>query len=160
MPDTPTCSNKFLDNDPYSKPRVQKCNFRAVVGFLGYYNDMVRPDTTMATQQCSRFWNSPSSYHKEAVKRICRHVFRLKDKCLVLRPYKQRGLECYVGSDWSGSWQDKSSNDPLLSHFSNGYALMFSGCSIMMLSKMQPLIELITTEAEYIALSAALLEII
>ena len=30
---TPACINKLLDNAPDSKPRVQKWNYRAVVGF-------------------------------------------------------------------------------------------------------------------------------
>ena len=37
---------------------------------------------------------------------------------------------------------------------------MFAGCPICWSSKMQPLIELSTTEAEHIALSAALYEVI
>ena len=53
MNDTPACSNNFLENDPYGKHRVQKWNYRSVVGCLRYYNEMVRPDVTMATQQCT-----------------------------------------------------------------------------------------------------------
>ena len=87
-------------------------------------------------------------------------MLRTKDKVLVLKPYKQRGLECYADVDWAGSWQDRLSNDPLASHSRTGYVIMFAIYSIMWSSKMQPLITLSTTEAEYIPLSSAVRELI
>ena len=39
----------------------------------------------MATKQCARFCNSPSRYHEEAVKSICRYLLRTNNKGLVLR---------------------------------------------------------------------------
>ena len=68
--DTHACSNNILENDPYGKPRVEKWNYRAVFVYLSYYNAVVRPDITMATQQCVRFCNSPSRYHEESSKFI------------------------------------------------------------------------------------------
>jgi hypothetical protein len=122
---------------------------------------MIRPDITMATQQCARFCNDPPNRdHEEAVKRICRYLYKTKDQGLVLHPDKSRGLECYVDADWAGSWQDRSSNDPLSSHSRTGYVIKYAGCPIIWASKMQPLIALSTTEAEYIALSTALREVI
>ena len=68
--DTHACSNNILENDPYGKPRVEKWNYRAIIGYLSYYNDVVRPDITMAKQQCVRFCNSSSRYHEEYSKLI------------------------------------------------------------------------------------------
>ena len=62
--DTPACINNLLDHDPYGKPRVQKWNFRTVVGFLSYQNKMVIPYIIMFTKQCARFCNSPSRDHR------------------------------------------------------------------------------------------------
>jgi hypothetical protein len=108
---------------------------------------MIRPDTTMATQQCARFCNEPKREHEEAVKRICRYLMKTKDKGLILKPDKSKGLECYVDAEWAGSWRDRSSNDPLLSHSRTGYVIMYAGCPIVWASKLQPLITLSTTEA-------------
>ena len=55
--DTPECINKLLENEPYIKQRVQKWNYRAVVCCLSYYNVMVQPEITMASQQCAKFCN-------------------------------------------------------------------------------------------------------
>jgi hypothetical protein len=79
---------------------------------------------------------------------------------LILKPDKSKGLECYVDADWARSWHDRSSNDPLSAHSRTGYVIMYAGCPIIWASKMQPLITLSTTEAEYIALSASLREVI
>ena len=55
--DTLACINELLDSDLDCKPRVKIYNYKAAVGWLSYNNSMVRPDTTMATQQCARFCN-------------------------------------------------------------------------------------------------------
>jgi hypothetical protein len=85
---------------------------------------------------------------------------KTKDKGLTLRPDRSFGLECFVDADWAGSWQHRLCNDPLLAHSRTGYVIMYAGCPIIWASKMQPLIALSTTKAEYIALSTALREVI
>jgi hypothetical protein len=152
--DTPASDSKILNNDPNALPRDQPWNYRSAVGCLSYINSMIRPDTTMATQQCARFCNDPKREHEEAVKRICRYLMKTKDRRLILKPDKLKGLECYVDADWAGSWRDRSSNDPLSSHSRTGYVIMYAGCPIVWSSKLQPLIAHSTTEAEYIALSS------
>ena len=158
--DTPASLECILDNDPNGKPRLQSWNYRSAVGCLSYIQAIIRPDITMATQQCARFCNKPSQEHEEAVKRICRYLLKTKEKGLVLRPDKSKGLECFVDADWAGSWKHRSSNDPLSSHSRTGYYITYAGCPLIWKSKMQSLIALSTTEAEYIALSSALREVI
>jgi hypothetical protein len=121
---------------------------------------MIRPDITMAVQQCARFCNNPQRKHKEAIKSICRYLLKTKDDGMILKPDKSRGLECYADADWAGSWNDRSSSDPLSSHSRTGFVILYAGCPIIWASKMQQLIALSTTEAEYIALSTALRDVI
>jgi hypothetical protein len=158
--DTPASEHKLLDNDPDGKPRKQPWNYRSAVGCLSYLQAMIRPDITMAVQQCARFCNNPQQEHEEAVKRICRYLMKTKAQGLTIKPDKSRGLECFVDADWAGSWQHRSCHDPLSAHSRTGYVIMYAGCPIIWASKMQPLIALSTTEAEYIALSTALREVI
>ena len=114
----------------------------------------------MAVQQTARYCNNPKRSHEEAVKRICRYLLKMKDKGLLLKPDKGRGLECYVDADWAGSWTPKSATDPSCAHSRTGYIILYAGCPIIWASKKQMLIALSTTEAEYIALSSALREVI
>jgi hypothetical protein len=158
--DTPASDHQLLDNDPNGEPRTQQWNYRSAVGCLSYIQAMIRPDITMAVQQCARFCNNPKKAHEEAVKRICRYLLKTQNQGLVMKPDLSKGLECYVDADWAGSWQDRSSNDPLSAHSRTGYVLTYAGCPIVWGSKLQTLIALSTTEAEYIALSSALREVI
>ncbi len=160
MHDTPAIDSRLLDNNPDGAPRVQKWNYRSIVGSLSYLQAMVHPDITMAVQQCARFCNNPQREHEEAVKRICQYLLKVKDRGLIMKPDRTRGLECFVDADWAGSWQYRSLHDPLSSHCRTGYVIMYAGCPIIWASKIQSLIALSTTEAEYIALSTALREVI
>ena len=116
MHDTPALDSKLLDNDPEGAARMKSWDYRSVVGSLSYLQAMVRPDIMMAVQQCARFCNKPQRQHEEAVKRICRYLLKTKDRGLIMQPDRSRGLECYVDADWAGSWQDRSSHDPLSCH--------------------------------------------
>ena len=121
---------------------------------------MVRPDITFDVQQCARFCHSPSQDHEEAVKRICRYLLSTRDKGIILRPNKSKGLECFVDADWAGAWTFSSSFDPLSTHSRTGFVVLYAGCPILWKSKIQSITALSTTEAEYIALSSALREVI
>ena len=77
---------------------------------------MVRPYITFAVQQCARFCIYPSLEHEQAVKRICRYLLRTKDKGLIFRQDKSRGLQCYVDADWAGTWKKPSAHDPMPAH--------------------------------------------
>ena len=65
-----------------------------------------------------------------------------------------------MDADWAGGWTDRSSNDPITAYSRTGYVIRYAGCPIVWASKLQTLIALSTTEAEYIALSTALREVI
>ena len=121
---------------------------------------MNHPDITFAVQQCARFCNDPKASHEEAVKHICCYLLKTQDKGLFLKPDKSRGLECYVDADQAGSWTKRSSHDPMSAKSRTGYVIFFHRCPIVWKSTMQTLTALSTTEAEYIALSTALREVI
>ena len=57
---------------------------------------------------------------------------------------------------WMLTGLDQTSNDLVSAHSCRGFTLMYAGCPIIWGSKLQSLIALSHTEAEYIALSTAL----
>ena len=140
--------------------RKQKYNFISSVACLSYIQAMVRLDITISVQQCAIFVNDPSQYHKEVVKCICRYLLNTKAQGIALSPDKIKLLECYTETDWAKSWQQRSSDDQLLRHLRTVYVIIYASCSIIWASKMQYLISLSTTEAEFTALSTALWEVI
>ena len=148
--DTP--ANVILQDNAGAKPRKQNWHYRSAVGCLSYIQAIIHPDITFAVQQCARFCNNPSRYHEEAVKCIYRYLLKHKNKGLVLKPDKTRGLECYMDADFAGSWTSNSSSDRLSCHSRTGFVITYTGCPILWKSKVLTLIALSTTEAEYIAL--------
>ena len=111
-------------------------------------------------QQCAKFCHNPNQQQQQAVKRICRYILKTKDKGLTLRPDKNRGLECYVDADFTGAWTHTLSHNSQTCYSRTGFIIIYAGCPILWKSKSQSLIALRTIEAEYIALSSALREVI
>ena len=99
-------------------------------------------------------WNAPAPHG------ILTYAVNANDYSLILHPDKSRGLECYVGADWADSWQHRLGHDPTSARSRTGYVIMYAGFPVIWASKMQTLVALSTTEAEYIALSSALREVI
>ena len=86
----------ILSSRPSSRHRKQIWQYRSDVGYLSYIQAMVCPASTMAVQQCACFCENPGQDYEEAVKHICSYLLKTKDKGLILRPDKTKGLECHV----------------------------------------------------------------
>ena len=71
-----------------------------------------------------------------------------------------KGLECYVDADFASGWAkaDTSNPDKVLSR--TGFITMYAGCPLIWACKMQTEISLSTAEAEYIACSTAMREVL
>lgn len=157
--DTPT-SKPLLNKDLNGIQRKYDWHYRSLIGMLTYLQKTSRPDLAMATHQCARFTIDPKLSHEKAVGRIVRYLIGTKDRGLIFKPDKSRGLECYADADFAGMWTPDNADDPsgLLSR--TGYVMYYCGCPIFWQSKLQTEIALSTTEAEYIALSTALRQLI
>ena len=155
-----THSISILHDHTDAKPREQKWHYRSAVGCLSYIQSIIRPDITFSVQQCARFCNDPKKDHEEAVKRICRYLLKTKTKGLVLKPDLTKGLQCHVDADFAGMWSHHPNSDPFTCHSRTGFVISYAGCPILWKSKVQSLVALSTTKAEYIALSSALRKVI
>jgi hypothetical protein len=118
-----------------------------------------RPEIMMATHQCVRFSTNPCLLYKQAVKRVVRYLKQTDIQGIVMRPDKDRGLECHVDADFAGGWSKQYTNDASTCYSRTGYIIWYTGCHLIWASCMQMIIALLTTEAEYVALSTALLDV-
>ena len=131
------------------------------LGCLSYIQAMICLDLPVAVQQCTHFCISPKHAYEEVVKCICHYLLLLKtkDQELVLKPDATKGLECYFDAGWLGL--GRSIHLMILSPPIQGQGILLWGMPAAPSfggSKLQKLIALSTTEAEYIALSSALQE--
>ena len=95
-----------------------------------------------------------------AVKRIVRYLLGTKDKGLIFKPDIAQGLDCYVDADFAGLWRYEPDQDPACVRSRTGYAITLGGCPVTWVSKLQTEIALSTLEAEYIALSTAMRDLV
>ena len=106
------------------------------------------------------FFNNPKLSHERAVKRIVRYLKGTREKGLVLRPDKSKGVQCFVDADFAGGHTPETSEDPVSVFSCTGYMICYYNCPITWVSKLQTEISLSTVEAEYIALSQSMCDII
>ena len=79
-----------------------------------------------------------------------------QDKGIILKPTEQ-SFDMYVDADYIGNWDKETAADNIDTGRSRiNYVIFYAGCPIIWKSKLQTQIALLTTEAEFMALSAAL----
>jgi hypothetical protein len=157
----PASSTVVLTDHKDSKDHNQnEFNYRHVIGKLLYLEKSTRPDISCAVHQCARHCDNPKVQHTIAVKRIGRYLLASKDKGLIMKP-NQEGMECWVDAAHASEWNNKTaSDDPNTARSRMGYIITYAGCPMHWASKMQTEIALSTTEAEYIALSQSMREVL
>jgi hypothetical protein len=157
---TPASSTTVLTDFKEDKDHDKKFDYRQVIGKLLYLEKSTRPDISCAVHQCARFCANPKTKHAEAVKRIGRYLLATKDKGLIMTPTKE-GMECWVDASHASEWSNKAApDDPNTARSRMGYVITYAGCPMHWASKMQTEIALSSTEAEYIALSQSMREVI
>jgi len=158
----PALTTKILHPDVEGKPFDNSFRYRSVIGKLNFLEKSTRPEIAYAVHQCARFVERPTKLHGEAVKRIGRYLLAHPNEGIILRP-NQSTFDCWVDASHAGEWRKGSKDsmhDATTAKSRTGYLLQYSGCPIVWASKLQTEIALSSTEAEYIALSTAMREVI
>ena len=141
--------------------REDNWDYRSIIGKLSYLCRNTRPDLEFAVHQCARFQSNPKRAHEEAIKRICRYLLGTKTKGIIMHPNNNlKQLNCYVDADFAGTYTAEISNDPTICRSRTGFVILYANCPVLWTSKLQTEIALSTVEAEYIALSQSLRELI
>jgi hypothetical protein len=120
--DTPADTILYADKD--GLPQRESWNYHSIIGKLNYLANNTRPDISMAVHQCTRFSSEP-----------------------ILHPTNELTLDMHVDSDFAGMWHKDHSKlcNNVLSR--TGYVILFGGCLITWVSKLQTEIALSTTES-------------
>lgn len=149
-----------LGSDKHGRPFQEEWEYASIIGMLMYLANNSRPDIAFAVHQCARFTHSPRHSHSVAIKRILRYLKGTETKGMFLEPSPDFVINCYVDADFAGLWKVEDDQDPICVKSRSGYLLTFMNCPIMWVSKLQTQIALSTMEAEYIALSQSMRDLI
>jgi hypothetical protein len=158
----PALTSKILHADSNGTPFDNSFHYRSLIGKLNYLEKSTRPEIAYAVHQCARFVENPTQLHGAAVKYIGRYLLSTRDKGIILKP-STAFFDCWVDASHAGEWQkygEESATDSTTAKSRTGYILLYAGCPIIWASKLQTEIALSSTEAEYIALSQAMREVI
>jgi hypothetical protein len=134
--------------------------YSSIVGMLMFLANNSRPDIAFATHQCARFTHSPKDSHGQAVKKIIRYLQGTKDKGLIMTPSNDLSIDCYVDADFAGLYGVEDPQDPVSVKSRTGYVLLLADCPLLWVSKMQTEVAVSTMEAEYVALSQSMKDLI
>ena len=159
MKDCPA-QKKILGRYAESQPHDSSFNYRSVLGQLGYLEKGSRPDIAYITHQCARFSIDPKVEHARALRYLGKYLVGTKDKGLILKPDRSKGLEVFVDADFCGNWSKEESDDRDTARSRYGYVIKYMGCPLVYKSQLSQEIALSTTESEYMGLSQALREAI
>ena len=132
-----------------------------VVGMLMYLAANTRPDIAYAAHQAARFSHAPRQSHAiAAVKRILCYLKATSTKGMIMTPTMEHRVDCYVDSDFAGIFAVEHAQDPVSVKSRTGYIVMYRGSPLLWVSKMQTQLALSKMEAEYVALSQSMRDLI
>jgi hypothetical protein len=159
--DTPALTSTILRRHSTAPSFDRHFDYRSIIGKLNYLERSTRPDISCAVHQCARFTSDPKIQHGQAIKHIGRYLAGTANKGIIFTPDVTKSLECFVDSDFSGNWhKEDAATDMDTARSRTGYIISYAGCPIVWGSKLQTHIALSSTEAEYIAISTAMREVI
>ena len=157
----PSITTKLLHKDTDRLDMTPYFHYRSVVGKLNFLEKSTRLDISVNVHQCTKFTEHPKRSHTEMVKQNGRYLLATCNKGLITHPKSPWHFDCWVDVDYAGNWHHSDAHiDPVMSKSRSVWVVRFAGATITWASKMQMITALSTTEAEYIALSTSLREVI
>ena len=115
---------------------------------------LTRPDISNAVRELSKFMGEAGREHQKAMFRIMDYVHETKDYGVILTRSENKVLKvtAYVDSNYASDWDTRKSV--------TGYVVYINGNIVAWKSKSQKCVTLSSTEAEYVALSQCVSEVI
>jgi len=136
-----------LDTEP-----VEDVPYPEALGSLLYCATGTRPDIAQALSILSKYSREPRSQHWQAVKRVFRYLRSTTDYGLLYRKIENPKVVCYSDADWAGDQDNRKSTSGMVTFLTSG--------PISFRAQQQSVVALSTTEAEYIAASEAVKDLI
>lgn len=139
---------------PEKDEKIIDVPFKELIGCLLFISTNSRPDISYAVSYLSRYLDKPTESLWKAGKRILRYLKATANKGLVyyVQSNQSEQLIAYSDADWAGDKTDRKST--------SGCVIFYCGNPIHWYSKKQTSVALSTAEAEYVAGSIAVSELI
>lgn len=137
----------FMKGKPFNGP------YRELVGCLLYLSYVSRPDILYAINCLSQMQEKPTDIAWTALKKILRYLKGTLSLKLVFKKHNSdSNLSMYVDADWGANTNDRKSV--------SGYILMFCNMPVLWCCNKQKSVALSSTEAEVIALTKSVQDLV
>ncbi len=134
-------------------PKKELKKYRSGVGMLLYLVKLTRPDLCNPVKELSKMMDKATLGHYKAMLRVIKYVLDTKDYGLKYTPTEgEWNMVAYSDSDFAG---DKTSRKSV-----SGFLIFVKGVLVSWKSKGQKIVALSSTEAEYVAFSEAVREVL
>ena len=126
-----------------------------------YYNRIIeslmyltstRPDLVYSVSLISRYMAKPTEIHLQATKRILRYLKGTFDYGIMYRKGDSTDLIAYINSDYASDVDDRKST--------SGYMFLLSSGAVSWVSKKQPIVTLLTTKVEFMAVAGCATQVV
>jgi hypothetical protein len=144
-------SSGMSPSNEAERMEMSRVPYASAVGSLMYAMICTRPDIAQAVGVVSRFMADPGKEHWNAVKRILRYIKGTSGVAICFGG-SELTVRGYVDSDFAGDHDKRKST--------TGYVFTLARGAVSWLSKLQTVVALSTTEAEYMAATQACKEAI
>ena len=134
-------------------PKMENSPFRSLVGSLIYEATGTRPEIALAVCQLSRHLEKPSEEHWNAAIRVLRYLKSTLTSGICYR-IKPGTLKMSASSDG----EHRSNKDNRRS--TSGVMVMINNSPVIFKTKLQHKVSLIASEAEYVAISLCIQEVL
>ena len=125
--------------------------YRQLIGALIYLSSTTRPDISYVSGFLARQVEQPTTFHWDLAKQTLRYLKGTINQSLEFTDSENQSLTAYVDADYGGDRIQRKST--------TGYVVFHGNNLISWNSKLQPIIATSTMEAEYVALSSVVKEI-
>ena len=134
---------------------VDSTAYRRIIGGAMYLMTGSRPDIAYAISALSRYVSKPTETHFTAALHLVRYLIGTKHYALLLGTSKPDGklsVSCYVDASYAADLDTRRSI--------TGFLIAVNDSTVMWKSHRQPMVTLSSAEAEYVALSVAMKEVV
>ena len=133
---------------PEEREEMQRTPYLNAVGTLNYLAICMQPDISYAVSCLARYSGDPGPTHWTAVKHLMRYLKGTMDLKLTYSPSNADSpFRMWTDADHGGNLDDGKST--------TGYILKIGSGAVSWSSKLQTIVALSTTEAEFVAAAAA-----
>ena len=145
-------SKEDCPKTPSEKEDMSHVPYRELIGSLMYLAQNTRPDIAFAVSKLSQYNSNSGRSQWNQAKHILRYLSKTKNLGLTYKAGNKKGIQVYCDADWAGDQDDR--------HSYTDVAVILGGNLIHWRSTKQTGISTSTMEAEYVALSTGIKEIV